>query len=131
MYSPSNGLELGVCYKDTDIEVQSSKHRTRKPDVMVLSSALNAAIRDRSSVITFSDEPPLLVVEVVSKDYRNIDLVEKEQEYLARGVQEYWTVDWDRVDPQILVRILHQTLGRYITQTYRPGDVVQSKVLEI
>ena len=71
-----------------------------------------------------------MVVEVVSKNYRDIDLVEKEQEYLDRAVQEYWTVDWDRVAPQIIVRNLDQASEHYIRQTYRPGDVVQSEVLE-
>ena len=47
LYARMNGVELGICHKDTDIEVKSTKHRTRKPDVMVLSPSLNAAIRDR------------------------------------------------------------------------------------
>ena len=130
LYSISNSLQLGVCHKDTDIEVKSTKHRTHKPDVMVLSPSLNAAMRDRSSVIRREDEPPLMTVEVVSKNYRDIDLVEKAQEYLDRAVQEYWTVEWDRVDSQIIVRTLDQSSERYISQTYRPGDIVQSEVIE-
>jgi len=60
------GLGYGVCMKDTDIEVDSDKHQTRKPDVIVLSAETRKVLRDRSAVITKEMPPPLLIVEVIS-----------------------------------------------------------------
>ncbi|MEM9219003.1 MAG: Uma2 family endonuclease [Cyanobacteria bacterium P01_F01_bin.150] len=128
-YSRSQGIGLGICHKDTDIEVNSIKHRTRKPDVMVCSAKLKAELKDRSSVILKSMDPPLLIVEVISKNYRNVDLEEKAREYCDRAVPEYWTVDWDRPDPLIIVRDFNPQTKQYIERTYRPGDTVVSKVL--
>ena len=128
-YSRSQGLGLGICHKDTDIEVDAIKHQTRKPDVMVCSRELRALLKDRSSVILKSMEPPLIIVEVISKNYRKVDLVEKVQEYSDRLVPEYWTVDWDRADPMIIVRDFDPQTGQDVERVYRPGDTVKSKVL--
>ncbi|MEM9219004.1 MAG: Uma2 family endonuclease [Cyanobacteria bacterium P01_F01_bin.150] len=129
IYSQTKNLGLGVCHKDSDIEVNSIKHRTRKPDVMVCSSKLKANLKDRSSVILKSMDPPLIIVEVISQNYRNVDLVDKAKEYCDRAVPEYWTVDWDRPDPLIIVRDFDLRTKQYIERTYRPGDTVVSKVL--
>ena len=129
LYSRSQRLGLGICHKDTDIEVDSIKHRTRKPDVMVCSRELRALLKDRSSVILKSMEPPLIIVEVISKNYRKVDLVDKVQEYGDRAVPEYWTVDWDRSDPMIIVRDFDPETKQYVERVYRPGETVASKIL--
>lgn len=73
---------------------------------MVLSADTRNALRGRSAVITSAIEPPLIIVEVISKNYRNVDLIEKQQEYLDRQVPEYWTVEWDCAVPHIIIRTL-------------------------
>lgn len=123
------GLGYGVCIKDTDIEVESEKHQTRKPDVMVLSTETRELLRNRSAVITQKMAPPLLIVEVISKNYRSVDTVEKNQEYLDRQVPEYWTVDWDCTKPHIIVRTLDKTLNTYTQKRYEVGDMVVSGIL--
>ncbi|MEM9217821.1 MAG: Uma2 family endonuclease [Cyanobacteria bacterium P01_F01_bin.150] len=125
----NQGLDMGTCIKDTDIEVNSTKHRTRKPDVMVLSADTRAALRGRSAVITKAIDPPLIIVEVISKNYRNIDLVEKKQEYLDRQVPEYWTVEWDCAIPTIIVRTFDAATRSYRSHQYQNPDVVQSTIL--
>ena len=70
-----------------------------------------------------------MIVEVISKQYRNVDLIDKEQEYLERVVPEYWTVDWERTDPHIIVRSLQEQPSRYVAQTYRPGAMVLSTMM--
>jgi Uma2 family endonuclease len=45
----------------------------------------------KKAAILFS--PPLLVIEVVSPDYRNVDRQDKWTEYQSIGVLEYWIVD--------------------------------------
>ncbi|MGK7887883.1 MAG: Uma2 family endonuclease [Leptolyngbyaceae cyanobacterium] len=129
LYSQARNLGLGVCHKDTDIEVDSVKHRTRKPDVMVCSRELTTLLDDRSAVILKSMVPPIIIVEVISKNYRNVDLVEKLQEYRDRSVPEYWTIEWDTPEPQIVVRNLDLQTGQYVERIYSPGDVVRSQVL--
>ena len=129
LHAMQAGLALEICIKDTEIEVNSTKHRTRKPDVMVISTDLDQALRNRSSVITKDLEPPVVIVEVISKQYRNVDLIDKEQEYLERVVPEYWTVDWERTDPHIIVRSLQEQPSRYVAQTYRPGAMVLSTMM--
>lgn len=128
-HSRSQHLGLGICHKDTDIEVDSIKHRTRKPDVMVCSRELKVLLDDRSSVILKNMEPPLIIVEVISKNYRKVDLVEKVTEYGDRAVPEYWTVDWDTPNPEIIVRDFDPQTRQYVERIYRPGDTVVSKVL--
>ena len=129
LHSRFQGLGLGIFHKDTDMEVDSIKHQTRKPDVMVCSRELRALLKDRSSVILKSMEPPLIIVEVISKNYRKVDTVEKVQEYADRAVPEYWTVDWERSDPLIIVRDFDPRTKQYVERVYRPGDMVESKVL--
>ena len=129
LYSEAQNLNLGICHKDSDIEVDSLKHQTRKPDVMVCSRELAELLDDRSSVILKSMAPPLIIVEVISKNYRKVDLEEKAQGYGDRAVPEYWTVDWDRADPLIIVRDFDPQTQQYIERVYRSGDTVESKVL--
>ena len=54
-----------------------------------LSASTREALCDRSAVITKEMTPPLLIVEVISKNYPSVDIVEKHQEYLDRQVPEY------------------------------------------
>ncbi len=47
-----------LCCKDTEIEVRSSKARTRVPDLMLLSEELAAVLGDGRSTITLDMPPP-------------------------------------------------------------------------
>ncbi len=39
------------------------------------------------------DKPPLVVVEILSKDDRHLDLMQKLEEYRAWGVPHIWVID--------------------------------------
>jgi Uma2 family endonuclease len=84
-----------LCCKDTEIEVRSSKARTRVPDLMLLSEELAAVLGDGRSTIMIDMPPPDLIVEVVSpgSTNENRDYTLKRSEYAARRVPEYWAID--------------------------------------
>lgn len=112
-----------------DLQVQT-EGQTRIPDVMMISAALDGVLRERTvGLITREMEPPVLIVEVVSKSNRDTDLVDKHQEYLELGVSEYWTIDWDRDDPVIIVRTLDDSGMAYVSQRYGPGRSFSTALL--
>lgn len=63
----------------------------RKPDLCMY--AKGTRLRNAA----FSAEPPLLIVEVMSRSPRDVkrDRIEKRQEYAKFGVKHYWLVDPD------------------------------------
>jgi len=75
--------------RSNGVEIWTGK-RTRRPDVCILSKQQELDIL-RKAAILFA--PPLLVIEVVSPDYRHVDRQEKLHEYQNMGIQEYWIVD--------------------------------------
>ena len=73
---------------------------SRIPDVTVLPleqwnslGDREAALRDREAVIDLNEEPPLLVVEIVSPSTQVTDYRSKQAEYAVLGILEYWIVD--------------------------------------
>jgi Uma2 family endonuclease len=68
---------------------------------------------------------PEIVIEVVSLDSGVRDYVEKRDEYLAFGVQEYWIVDASREE----VLILKRTSGRWKEQVVRPPELYRTRLL--
>jgi len=79
---------------DTASGVRISERRYRIPDV----SALEAA----DAVERFTEQTPILVVEVVSPSTRREDLLRKNDEYRLAGIGQYWIVDPD--DPSLTVQ---------------------------
>lgn len=77
------------CVRSNGVEIWTG-NRTRRPDVCVLSKQQEQDIL-RKAAILFT--PPLLVIEVVSPDYRHVDRQEKLNEYQRIGIFEYWIVD--------------------------------------
>ena len=63
----------------------------REPDVLFLA-------KDRSHLLhdTYLDGPADLVVEVISKESRGRDTLDKREEYERSGVREYWLIDPER-----------------------------------
>lgn len=68
---------------------------------------------------------PELVFEIVSPGSETRDYVEKREEYLAFGVQEYWIVDAAKEE----VLILRRVGGRWQERVVRPQDLCRSAVL--
>jgi Uma2 family endonuclease len=51
------------------------------------------SLGDREAVIDLNEEPPLLVVEIVSPSTQVTDYRSKQAEYAVLGIAEYWIVD--------------------------------------
>ena len=77
------------CVRSKVVEIWTG-NRTRRPDLCVLRKQQELDILKKAAVLF---TPPLLVIEVVSPDYRNIDRQEKLNEYQRIGIFEYWIVD--------------------------------------
>jgi Uma2 family endonuclease len=67
-----------------DIGLWLPHNRLRGPDLMVFASL---------PTTTFVEEPPILVVEVLSPSTRSEDLLRKGPEYAAAGIGQFWVVD--------------------------------------
>lgn len=102
-----------VRYQPTD--VRTTRTRRREPDILVVL----AEHRDRLAPSGVMTGPPDLVVEVLSRSTRHVDLGDKRAEYAGIGVPEYWCIDpvagWAAVftpaaeEPRVVRR--HQTLA--------------------
>jgi Uma2 family endonuclease len=113
-----------LCCKDTEIEVRSSKARTRVPDLMLLSEELAAVMGDGRSTIAL-DMPPDLIVEVVSPGAinENRDYNLKRLEYAARHVPEYWAI----APSENKITVFTLVNGVYEEAVYTGERVIQSQ----
>ena len=102
--------------RPSGIEFQTAPNKTRRPDVSVITDSQKQAIDGTAAVLS---SPPILAVEIISPDYRAIDMVDKRSEYLAIGTPEYWTVDWDTSTPNVTVRVL---VGAVYQETIFTGN---------
>ncbi len=66
-----------------------------------------------------------IVIEIVSPDSGQRDYLDKREEYLAFGVQEYWIVDASREE----VLILRRSSGRWKERVVRPGELYRTQLL--
>jgi Uma2 family endonuclease len=66
---------------------------SRIPDITVLPLEQWNSLSDREAVIDLNEEPPLLVVEIVSPSTQVTDYRSKQAEYAVLGIAEYWIVD--------------------------------------
>ncbi len=114
--------QLGkVLFSPFKIRLWPGKHR--EPDVMFMFAA-NGHRR-------FEDywEGADLVMEVVSPDDPNRDIVKKKEEYAKAGIPEYWLVN--PINQTITVFVLAQGSSLYQEAgVYNKGDVAASKLLE-
>jgi Uma2 family endonuclease len=77
----------------TNIGVRTSINSSRIPDVIVCSRLLLEGLTERGGAGIFNmGEVPLLIVEVVSEDWRQ-DYIRKRAEYALIASSEYWIVD--------------------------------------
>lgn len=110
---------LGTVYF-APADVRTSPHDTVQPDLFFIR-------RERLHIYRpdgVMEEPPDLVVEILSPSTRARDLVRKAAWYARAGVPEYWTVDPDT--PELRIRVLRN--GRYDEVEPRDG-ILHSTVL--
>jgi Uma2 family endonuclease len=77
-----------VCMREAG--VRTSLRKSRLIDVCVVAADQAEALMDRSAVF---ESPPLLAVEIVSKDSVSRDYRYERSEYAAVEIPEYWVVD--------------------------------------
>jgi Uma2 family endonuclease len=89
------------------VGVRTGIRKSRIPDILVMTETHRQILRTLSSAIL--EEPPLLVVEIVSPNNPDDDYRYKRSEYAALGISEYWIID-----PQALkISILTLVSGLY------------------
>ncbi|BAZ48471.1 hypothetical protein NIES4103_10790 [Nostoc sp. NIES-4103] len=66
---------------------------SRVPDVVVLPTEQWEALANREAVIELNENPPILVVEVISESTQTTDYRSKRSEYAVIEIPEYWIVD--------------------------------------
>jgi Uma2 family endonuclease len=96
---------------------------SRIPDVTVLPLAQWEAMENREAVIDFN-EPPILVVEVVSPSTQTEDYRSKRAEYGLLEILEYWIVD--PLDAKVVVCTLDH--GFYDSTEFQEETLIQSPV---
>jgi|YNPMSStandDraft_1061717.scaffolds.fasta_scaffold48093_1 Uma2 family endonuclease len=86
-----------------DVVVRRDPLRTRQPDLMFFS---RQRFSDFSSLLqqARTEQPPDLVIEVLSPSDRPAEWEEKLQDYHALGVPEVWLVDVDKRAIEVQVR---------------------------
>lgn len=94
----------------------------RIPDVMVLPKEQWQTLRQKEAIITAGQNPPLLVVEVVSVSTKITDYRHKRAEYNVLEIPEYWIVD----PLEAKITILSLVEGLYDAQEFRGDQVLQS-----
>ncbi|WP_181410705.1 Uma2 family endonuclease [Nocardioides humi] len=83
----------------TEADTWLPANRMRRPDLAL-------TVRTPTGPwIEGTDDPPLIVVEILSPTTRSEDLIRKGPEYASAGIQQYWIVDPDD-DPSIEVNQL-------------------------
>lgn len=95
----------------------------RIPDGVVLPLEQWQEMGSREALIRL-EEPPLLVVEVVSEASRAADYRAKRAEYCVLGIGEYWVVD--PLEEKVSLLLLHE--GWYDVLELKGSDPVSSKV---
>lgn len=95
----------------------------RIPDGVVLPLEQWQEMGSREALIRL-EEPPLLVVEVVSESSRAADYRAKQAEYCVLGIGEYWVVD--PLEEKVSLLLLHE--GWYDVLELKGSDPVSSKV---
>ncbi|MEM8675960.1 MAG: Uma2 family endonuclease [Cyanobacteria bacterium P01_G01_bin.67] len=99
--------------------IRTGWRKSRIADVYVVEKSQVIDSLDESGVI---DNPPLLVVEVVSPESIKRDYRYKRSEYAALGINEYWIVD--PIKQQVTILTLDE--GLYEEQTFTTNQELAS-----
>jgi Uma2 family endonuclease len=97
-----------------------SQYRAPEPDVAWVSAARAGIIEERGGI-----GAPDVAVEVVSRDSRSRDYVEKRRVYEEAGVREYWLIDPLRKQTEFL----RLRGSRFVTVEIGPDRIFRSSVV--
>lgn len=96
-------LNLDWVVRPGTVGVRTGITKSRIPDLLVMTETQRQSLRALSSAIL--QEPPLLVVEIVSPGNPEEDYRYKRSEYGALGIPEYWIVDPQELKVSILTLV--------------------------
>lgn len=107
--------------------VQSPKGRQwetmRIPDLVVMAAEQYEAMTG-SAVVTLDQNPPILVIEVVSPSTKTEDYRSKRIEYCVLDILEYWIVD--PLDQCVTVCVLEE--GSYTDYVFTGDEAISSPI---
>lgn len=103
-----------------DIGVRTAQRRSRIPDLVIITEAQEKAVLDVAAII---QSPPILVVEIVTKNSVITDYRYKRSEYAVCEIPEYWIVD--PCEFKITVFLLVE--GFYNERIFRGGKQIVSQ----
>lgn len=76
-------------YPGVEVRLRTGREKVRVADV--------AVFRGEEPIELIPSQPPFVVIEVVSRDDRHVDILTKLAEYHAWGVEHIWLIDpWTR-----------------------------------
>lgn len=116
VYALKSALPPGMRVLSAPTDVRLSIKRQLQPDVLV--------VVDGPLDVPRIEEPPLLVVEVLSKSTRSRDLIGKRAAYQDAGVPSYWLVD-TKVPSLTVLDLID---GRYRGQVFTDAEVFEAPV---
>ncbi|MCS7209947.1 MAG: Uma2 family endonuclease [Fimbriimonadales bacterium] len=108
-----------------DVVVQRAPVRTRQPDLMFLSRARFAHLTELADAPRL-EQPPDLVIEVLSPSDTDTAWADKVRDYHTLGVPEVWAVDIARRAIEVLV---YEATGYRSLGWFEGAQVVRSQVL--
>ena len=113
-------LNLNWVVRPGTVGVRTGIRKSRIPDILVMTETQRQLLRTLPSAIL--EEPPLLVVEIVSPNNPEDDYRYKRSEYAALGIPEYWIID----SQESKISILSLVSGFYDIVEYRGEDIINS-----
>lgn len=120
------GLDWETLFESSTVEIPKTtgKSNGRVPDIVIATCDQWAAIeRPRGTATFLGGDPPILAIEVVSKNSKKKDFEELPTEYAIAGIPEYWIVSPDTQT----VTVLTLQGSSYQKQTFGSQDKIISK----
>lgn len=102
------------------VGVRTAQHKSRIPNLVVLSADQCQEIREMSTAVL--ESPPLLAIEIVSPGTVDDDYRYKRSEYAVREIPEYWIID----PKEKKVSILTLVAGFYEVAEFKDKAVIES-----
>ena len=107
-------LNLDWVVRPGTVGVRTGIRKSRIPDLLIMTETQRQFLRTLPSAIL--EEPPLLVVEIVSPNNLDDDYRYKRSEYAALGIAEYWIIDPQNLKISILTLVSGLYEGEELTE---------------
>lgn len=106
------------------VDLLISATEVRQPDLVMIHLSRMAIYKERGSI----EEPPDLVVEILSPSSVSRDKIAKSRSYAQFGVPEYWILD--PVDETLEQYLLQSNKTYHLSHTYSGHEPIRSEKLK-